>query len=254
MQRANSKPVANFFYGVLGVAVFLALWQWVGKAGFAGPTLPAVSDVVKTLVEPETFASLQRAAQNTVASAAKGLVLGSLLALLLAIVSHLLPPIHAGLDRLAVLVNATPPIAIGPILIVLFSREQTPALLAGIQVFFLMYVAASSGLSSASPGLRRVMSGLGASPLKRLFYLDLPSALPFLATGIKAAVAAAFLGAILGEWFGAPQGLGIVILNAMENFQIPLMWAAVTMAGGLSFIAFLAAAAIEKLVTRRLAR
>jgi NitT/TauT family transport system permease protein len=98
------------------------------------------------------------------------------------------------------------------------------------------------------------MIGLGASPLKKLFYLDLPSALPYLATGIKAAVAAAFLGAILGEWFGAPQGLGIVILNAMENFQIPLMWAAVTMAGGLSFVAFLAAAALEKLVTRRLAR
>ena len=123
--------------------------------------------------------------------------------------------------------NATPPIAIGPILIVVFSREQTPALLAGIQVFFLFYVAAASGLTAASPALRRVMTAFGASKGKRLLHLELPAALPHLASGLKAAVSASFIGAILGEWFGAPQGLGLVILNAMQNFQIPLMWAAV---------------------------
>src|SRR5271167_3002973 len=136
MQRDKSQSGTNLLYGAIGLLLFFALWQWIGKAGFAGPTLPAVSDVVKALLEPDIFGSLLRAAQYTVVSAAKGLILGSLLAVLLAILSHLMPPIHPGLDRLAILVNAAPPIAIGPILIVIFSREQTPALLAGIQVFF----------------------------------------------------------------------------------------------------------------------
>ena len=48
-----------------------------------------------------------------------------------------------------------------PILIVVVSRSQTPAALAGIQVFFLLYVAASSGLATASPSLHRVMAGFG---------------------------------------------------------------------------------------------
>ena len=147
---------------------------------------------------------------------------------------HLLPPLRPGLDRLAVLVNATPPIAVGPILIVVFSRDQTPAALAGIQVFFLFYIAASSGLAAASPELRRVMTGFGADAWKRLVHLELPAALPHLASGLKAAVSASFLGAILGEWFGAPQGLGLVILNAMQNFQILLMWAAVVVAAVMS--------------------
>jgi NitT/TauT family transport system permease protein len=55
----------------------------------------------------------------------------------------------------------------------------------------------------------------------------------------------------LGEWFGAPQGLGLVILNAMQNFQIRLMWAAVTMAALMSLAGFMIAATLESAVARR---
>jgi NitT/TauT family transport system permease protein len=134
---------------------------------------------------------------------------------------------------------------------VLFSRSQTPAALAGIQVFFIFYVAASSGLAAASPALRRVMAGFGANARKQMMHLEVPAALPQLASGLKASVAAAFLGAILGEWFGAPEGLGLTILNAMQNFQIRLMWAAVSVAAAMSQTAFLAAALLEKFVSRR---
>jgi NitT/TauT family transport system permease protein len=213
--------------------------------------LPALSDVAATMIAPDNFALLARSAWHTLASAATGLLFGGSLAVLLAMAMRVLPPLRPGLDRLALLVNATPPIALAPILIVLFSRSQTPAVLAGLQVFFLFYVAASSGLAAASPALRGVLTGFGASAWKRLLYLDLPSALPHLASGLKAAVAAAFIGAILGEWFGAPQGLGLVILNAMQNFQIRLMWAAVALVAAMSLTAFLAAAGLEKLVCRR---
>jgi ABC-type nitrate/sulfonate/bicarbonate transport system permease component len=44
---------------------------------------------------------------------------------------------------------------------------------------------------------------------------------------MKVATSSAMIGAIVGEWFGAPAGLGVVVLNSMENFQIPLLWATV---------------------------
>jgi ABC-type nitrate/sulfonate/bicarbonate transport system permease component len=96
-----------------------------------------------------------------------------------------------------------------------------------------------------------VITILGANSWRRLLHFELPSALPNLASGLKAAISASFIGAILGEWFGAPQGLGLVILNAMQNFQIRLMWAAVTVAAILSLTAFLIAATLEKAVSRR---
>ena len=254
MQTTPTQRTATTIYAILGLVLFFAFWQWAGKAGVAGPMLPAVSDVAATLFAPDNLPLLERSALYTLASAAKGLLLGGLLAVLLAVVMRLLPRLAPGLDRLAFLVNAIPPIAIGPILIVVFSRSQTPTLLAGIQVFFLFYVAASSGLASASPALRQVMTAFGAGRRSRLWHLELPSALPHLASGLKAAISAAFIGAILGEWFGAPRGLGLVILNAMQNFQIRLMWAAVTMAAAMSLAAFFGAAVLEKAVSRRFAR
>ena len=251
MEMTQRQPRTSAIYAVAGLVLFLALWQWAGKATVAGPVLPAVSDVVVTLFSPENFPLLARSALATLASAAKGLLLGGSLAILLAIVMRLLPPLQPGLDRLALLVNATPPIALGPILIVVFSRSQTPTVLAGIQVFFLLYVATASGMAAASSTLCDVMTAFGASQWKRLVYLELPSALPHLASGLKAAVSASFIGAILGEWFGAPQGLGLVILNAMQNFQIRLMWAAVTMAAAMSLTGFLIAAALEEALARR---
>jgi ABC-type nitrate/sulfonate/bicarbonate transport system permease component len=251
MEMTQSRPTINAIYAAAGFSLFLGLWQWAGKSAVAGPVLPAVSDVAITLFSHENFPLLTRSALATLSSAAKGLLLGGSLAVLLAIVMRLLPPLQPGLDRLALLINATPPIALGPILIVVFSRSQTPTVLAGIQVFFLLYVAASSGMAAASPTLRDVMTAFGASRWKRLVHLELPSALPHLAGGLKAVVSASFIGAILGEWFGAPQGLGLVILNAMQNFQIRLMWAAVTMAAAISLTGFLLAAALEKALARR---
>jgi ABC-type nitrate/sulfonate/bicarbonate transport system permease component len=251
MEIEQTRRIGNTVSSILGLVLALALWQWAGKAGVAGHGLPAPSDIAATMIAPGNWPLLIRSAWHTLASAATGLLCGGSLAILLAIAMHVLPPLRPGLDRLALLVNATPPIALGPILIVLFSRSQTPAVLAGLQVFFLFYVAASSGLVAASPAFQGVLTGFGASPWKRLVYLELPSALPHLASGLKAAVAAAFIGAILGEWFGAPQGLGLVILNAMQNFQIRLMWAAVTMVAAMSLTAFVVAAGIERAVCGR---
>jgi ABC-type nitrate/sulfonate/bicarbonate transport system permease component len=251
MEIDQTRRAGNTASSILGLVLALALWQWAGKAGIAGHALPAPSDVAATMLAPDNLSLLVRSAWHTLASAATGLFCGGSLAVLLAMGMRLVPSLRPGLDRLALLVNATPPIALGPILIVLFSRSQTPAVLAGLQVFFLFYVAASSGLVAASPALRGVLTGLGASAWTRLLYLELPSALPRLASGLKAAVAAAFIGAILGEWFGAPQGLGLVILNAMQNFQIRLMWAAVTVVAAMSLTAFLLAAGLEKAVCRR---
>jgi ABC-type nitrate/sulfonate/bicarbonate transport system permease component len=90
MEMTQRRHSTNPIYAALGVVLFLALWQWVGKAGIAGPVLPAVSDVVVTLFAPENFPLLARSALSTLASAAKGLLFGSSLAVLLAIIMRLL--------------------------------------------------------------------------------------------------------------------------------------------------------------------
>jgi NitT/TauT family transport system permease protein len=101
-----------------------------------------------------------------------------------------------------------------------------------------MYVAVRSGLRSASMRLSQMLTTFGARQSEQLLYLDIPSALPSFLSGLKVSITAAMIGTIVGEWFGAPAGLGVVILNTMQNFQIPLMWASVLLVAALSLAGF----------------
>jgi ABC-type nitrate/sulfonate/bicarbonate transport system permease component len=250
-----TQPTAlgRAIYRVCGFLLLLMLWQIVGKSGVAGKTLPSLTDVLRVYAVSWRRALLVRAAVATTSSAGLGLLLGSVLGCATAAIARVLPMLSPGLDRLAVVVNALPAIALGPILIVTAGRQATPVLLAAIPVSFLLYVAANSGLGSADVALQQLFRASGSSTWNRLLYLDMVVAVPTLLSGLKLAVTTAMIGAVVGEWFGAPTGLGIVILNTMQNFQIPLMWATVLVTAGISLTAYGLIGAVERAVQRRFA-
>ena len=238
-------------YILAGQLFVLIAWELIARTGIAGLTVPILSSVVNVYLQPRFAALLYRSAVSTASSAILGLAAGVFLGTATAFTSHLVPAIRPGLDRLAVTVNAIPAVAIAPIFILLVSRDFTPILLAAIAVFFLIYVAVSSGLHRASSEILEMLSTFGAGKWQRLLYIEIPSALPSFLGGLKVSITAAMIGAVVGEWFGAPTGLGIVILNTMQNFQIPLMWAAVLTVAMISLTGYALATAAERFIARR---
>lgn len=241
----------NVLFGALGLLCLLAAWQIVGISGIAGMTVPPLATVLAVYRKAPLAALLQRSAEATLFSAAFGIVVGTMLGGVTAVVAHMVPILRPGLDRLAVVLNAVPAIALGPIFIVLLSREFTPALLATIPVFFIVYVAVSSGLRTSSRVLANMMTTFGARKWQLLIMLDIPAAIPSLINGLKVSVSAAMIGAIVGEWFGAPTGLGVVILNTLENFQVPLMWATILVVASISLAAYGALTVAEAWARKR---
>ncbi len=246
-----NAPVRTTWHGVLGAFCFLALWQTVGMLRLAGPSIPSLGEVYGVYREHWKLLLLLRAASATLESAFLGLLFGSLLGVGLALLAHLFTPLRHGFDQLSVIVNAVPAVALAPILIVTAGRDWTPPLLAAIPVAFILYVSVGAGLRSANPRLADVFDVLGASRRSRLLYLEAPATLPTLLSGLRISVTAAIVGSIVGEWFGASTGLGIVILNTMLNFQIPLMWAAVLLAAATSLSAYGLLGLLQSKVRRR---
>jgi len=252
---SESKAIGlrDVVYGAIGFAGLVAAWQAVGSSGAAGITVPSVAEVVRIYERAPLAALLLRSTAATMRSALFGLGVGAVLGMLTAIVSRLSAALRPGLDRLAVVLNAVPGIALGPILIILAGRELTPAVLATIPVFFLVYVSVSSGFSSSSRALAMMMTTFGARQGQILRYLDLPAAIPSLLNGLKVSVSAAMIGTVVGEWFGAPTGLGVVILNALENFQVPLMWATILIVASISLAGYGVLTLAERWAERRFA-
>jgi ABC-type nitrate/sulfonate/bicarbonate transport system permease component len=96
-----------------------------------------------------------------------------------------------------------------------------------------------------------VFAVLGAGRSTTLLRLLLPAGLPLIVDGLTLAAPAAVLGAVIGEWFGARRGVGVLLVSAMQNVQIPLLWAAALAAAALSLLAYLLLVGLRGLVNRR---
>src|SRR3954469_25645378 len=166
--------------GALGIALFLALWEVVGRTGILGISWPPLSDVLAELADPNRFPLFQRALGATLESTALGYLWGASAGLMLAAIAHLLPLLRRGSDRLAAVLNSVPSIALGPIFLVLLTRESTPAAVSSIHVCCIVFVSVSAGLERASPAHRDLFAVLGADRVKRFARLELPAALPSL--------------------------------------------------------------------------
>lgn len=238
-------------YGVIGAVLLLAVLELVGRTGLAGPAWPPLGDVVAFLLNPANHRVLGGALGATVTAALTGGAIGVVAGVVFAVVAVLLPRTAPGLDRFAALIDAMPAIALAPFLSVILGRDATPAVIPALAVTFIVYLSTSSGLAATSMSHHDLFTVVGASRVRRLGRLQLPAALPSLFDGLALAAPAMILGATIGEWFGASRGLGVLLLSSMQNFQIPLLWAAATLAVLCSLVAFLLMTAAQRAVSRR---
>ncbi|AEM41374.1 ABC-type nitrate/sulfonate/bicarbonate transport system, permease component [Ketogulonicigenium vulgare] len=239
--------------GILGIVIFAAGWELIGQYRLAGLTWPPLSTVLGFLGNPANHALLQRAATASFVAVGLGYVFGVGIGFALAALVRVWRVTRPGIDRFVALIHATPGIALAPVFMVLLQRDQIPVAIAALAVFYLVYVATTSGLEAAHRAHHDLFSVLGAKPQTRFFRLEIPAALPAIVSGLKLAVPVAFMGGIVGEWFGASRGLGLLMISAMQNFQIPLLWSAVLLVMVPSLALYLLMTQAERLVARRFA-
>ena len=161
-------------------------------------------------------------------SALLGLVFGTFLGVVAAllaqrfiVVNRLVTPLAAGLA-------AVPIIALTPILNNMFNiTSRTPrVLVTAIIVFFPIFVNVLRGLVDVQPVQVELMRSLNASPRRVLRILRVPNAIPFFFTGMKIAAPLAVIAALVAEYFGGPQeGLGSRIASNAANTAYGRAWA-----------------------------
>lgn len=237
--------------GAVGLAIFLLAWQWIGSQRLLGTTWPPLDVVIGYLLDPARHGLFGRALAASSRSAGLGFAVGAALGLAFAAMAASIPLLRPGADHTAAVIHAIPQVALAPVFIIVSGPETAPIAIAALNVFFILYVAASSGLAVATRSHRDLLAVLGAGSLQRLWRLELPAALPQIASGLKLAVPAALVGTLIGEWFGAPRGLGVLIVNAMENFQIPLLWSAVLLTLVASLALYAATSVLERAMEAR---
>jgi NitT/TauT family transport system permease protein len=156
----------------------------------------------------------------------------------------------------AVILQVTPVVAIAP-LIIIWVKNISLALLicAWIVAFFPIVSNTTLGLNSTDHNLLDLFKLYGASRRQTLWYLRLPSAMPYFLGGLRISGGLALIGAVVAEFVagtgGAQSGLAYRILESGYTLQIPRMFAALLMITGTGILIFLVLTALSHLVLRK---
>ena len=162
-----------------------------------------------------------------------------------------MPFLRRSITRLAAIANAAPWVAVAPCLIIILGKDRGPTAVAALAVFFFIFISTTVGLGAAPAATHDVASVLGASRSRRMWSVQLPAAWPSIADGLKLAAPAALAGAIFGEWYGAPRGLGVLLITAMQSARPQQLWAASLLSASIGLAAFALLAGSRVLLAQR---
>jgi NitT/TauT family transport system permease protein len=230
----------------------LVLWQVLVEAlNVQRFLLPKPTEIASTFWDERH--SLWSAGWFTFQEALGGFVIGSALAVLLALVVARWRPLGTALMPYAIAANAVPIIAFAPITNAWFSplNKSSKMAIAAVLCFFPVFVNMVRGLTSVRREQIELMRSYAAGEFEIFRRVRIPNSLPFLFTALRVASVLAMIGAIVGEYFGGSiEALGVQIKNSASLFQFDLAWAAIMVACVLGIAFYLAIALLERAVMR----
>jgi NitT/TauT family transport system permease protein len=183
-----------------------------------------------------------------------GLLFGGLLGVVLAGLAAAARPIDGMLAPLVAALAVVPIVALTPILNTMFgaSSQFGRQTVAAFAAFIPVFVNVLRGLRQTRPLHRDLLRASGATRWQTFAKLTLPTALPYLLTGLRIAASLAVISALVAEYFGGPaDGLGTAIATYAKSGRAALAWAYVAGAIAIGLLFFLVTSLLERLVARR---
>jgi len=223
-------------------AAGMLLWQFALAPWLGQFLLPTPAQIVKSL--HAHWSVLWHAGWFTLQEALGGFAIGCGLGVVAALALARWRRLSSALMPYFIAANAVPIIAFAPIMNDWFGllNPHAKMAIAAVLCFFPVLVNTTRGLTAVQPEAIELMRSYAASELEIFRRVRMPSALPFIFTGLKVATVLSMIGAIVGEYFGGSiQALGVQIENSVTQFDLPLAWAAIVVASsmGIAFYALI---------------
>jgi NitT/TauT family transport system permease protein len=244
--RAVGRRLRDVGYPSILFVVTIVAWEFGARTGwFPAYILPAPTAIFDRLIK--TSGLLFHHAVVTTLEIVIGFAVAVVVGVVLAVFIVLVRAVYQSVYPWLVFVQVIPKVALGPLLAVWLGFGFAPkVLMAFLLSFFPIMVSAMIGLRSVEMEARFLLRTMGAGPLKTLFYLQLPTALPGIFGSLKVAITLATVGAVVGEFIGANQGLGYVLITANGVLDTTLIFVALTWISVLALLLYAAVALLER--------
>lgn len=207
---------------IIGSWQLLTTWKVVDPFFFGQPSGIAkqLGDYFTQGSQATEFGSYWTQIWTTLREAVLGFLLGTAAGIVFGVALGQSPFLAKVIGPYIKIFNAIPRIVLGSIFLVAFGLGQTPkVLLAAVLVFFVVFFNAFQGVREVDRNILNNARVLGASPLRIVRDVTVPSALTWIIASLHTAFGFAIVGALVGEVLGAQSGLGLVITTAQNQFN-----------------------------------
>ena len=250
MAEAFSTRAADRLTTPLIYVVLLVLWEattrFLAVPGWILPAPTAIASAATTWA-PELFWNSIVTLRETLVGFLLAFALSLPLAVVIAFTTtarRLLYPILLGLQ-------SVPKVALAPLIILWLGIGEWPKVVIVVLVcFFPILVNVVAGFEAVPKSMLDLMHSMRASKMMTFRRLRFPVAVPHLFTGCKIAITFAVIGAVIGEFVAAQDGLGYLILMSSAQSQTPLAFAAIIVLTLLSVVLFYGVEFIERRVVQ----
>jgi len=227
----------------------LSIWEWVVvQEWVASYLLPSPTQIYSITLElwPQIYA----ATLSTASAITWGLGWSLVTGVTMALVFFAIPIVRRAVLPFCIFFQTVPIISIAPLLVIWFGFGQ-PTVRASAFIVSLFPILANTltGLQQTDPHLKELFKLYKPSPWQLVFKLQIPSAIPYILTGIKISAGLAVIGAIVGE-FIAGGGLGSLIDSARTQQRVDLVFSGVLMSSVLALLLIFIIEACSRLLFR----
>jgi ABC-type nitrate/sulfonate/bicarbonate transport system permease component len=227
MSAAGSRPlVSERTISIVSPLILLALWEICARTGIVDVRFfPAPSNVIRHLVEMVGTGDLWRHLAASLYRLIVGFFVGCVPAIVIGLAIGLYRPVRAALDPLISATYPIPKSSLLPLILLIFGLgESSKIAMVAIGVFYPVVINTAAGVRQIAPIFLDVGHNFGASRFNMFRTVALPGALPLIMTGVKLGAGMGLVLIAIAEMVGAKSGLGYMIWNAWELFDVQTMY------------------------------
>jgi NitT/TauT family transport system permease protein len=219
----------RYLAGILSVAGGLLLWEFISRVLVANALfLAAPSEIAVALYKLAATGELWHHMAVSGIEFVLGYVIASILGIALGLAMASSVTAKQALQPWVSGLYATPTIALAPLFILWLGIGIWSKVIVVISlVVFPVAINTEAGLRTTSERLIEMLRSFGATPRQIFFKVALPSAVPFILAGLKLGIGRGLIGVVVAELFGSRAGLGRLISQSADAFNMPDLFAGV---------------------------
>ena len=234
-QRPGRGPAlpSRALLGVTGLVGVAAVLEAIPRIGVVSPRyLPPFSAIVAALAREAGSAAFWQALLDTIKGWALGLAIAVVAGIVVGVMVGSWRPLRAATASTIEFLRPIPSVALIPIAVLLYGAQLRATLLLVVYAsFWPVLLQVVHGVADVDPVARDTASSYRFTTWAKIRYVLLPTALPYIMTGIRLSAAVALILAVTAELVIGAPGLGKEIAVAMASSAVPTMYALIVVIG-----------------------